>query len=482
MLTALVGAIAMATMLLVGTHAAFATHAEVSLTGSNFEIDKDANLKLDDEAPSIDWATVNEVRKTDKPTGTSDDSFGQGTKEDTAVPTVVNGSIPPNKSDLKTFGVYQEGGSDGFLNLFWSRVQDPTGTTNMDFEFNQSKTLSSNGVTPVRTTGDLLITYDLSNGGTNPTISMRTWTGTAWGSATPLGNKATGSINTSAIPAAESDGLGALSARTFGEAQINLTSILPQDTCTSFGSAYLKSRSSDTFSSAVKDFVAPVAVNISNCGSVEITKTDDASKALAGAVFTLYNDKAPVGGTRGSEDTITNPLLNCTTVAAGTCSIPNVPKGAYWVVETTTPEGYTTAADQQAQVTSNTAVKLTFVNVLKLVQSELTTGPTLTPQDTAEIKWDDAKPPTGTVTFSLYNTADCSNNAVFNQTLDAAASVKTTNSTFEITAANAGKYYWLVEYKPATDDKIHQPVTSACGEENFTADPITNATDRSDDV
>src|SRR5687767_1242220 len=30
----------------------------------------------------------------DKPTGGGDDSFGQGTKEDTAVPTVVDGSIP----------------------------------------------------------------------------------------------------------------------------------------------------------------------------------------------------------------------------------------------------------------------------------------------------------------------------------------------------------------------------------------------------
>src|SRR5262245_33460141 len=202
--------------------AAYASHAEVSLPGSNFEIDTDANLKVDDPAPSLDWANVSETRKQDTTSGPTDESFGQGTKEDTAVPSVVDGSIPPNKSDLKFFGVYQEGGtSTGFLNLFWSRVQDPSGTTNMDFEFNQSNVLSGNGVTPVRTAGDLLIIYDLSQGGTHPTLSIRTWTGSAWGPASDLtsSNKATGSINTAPIPAGDSDGLGAQSARTFGEAQ-----------------------------------------------------------------------------------------------------------------------------------------------------------------------------------------------------------------------------------------------------------------------
>src|SRR5262245_53183476 len=189
---------------------AYASHAEVSLAGSNFEIDTDANLRVDDPAPSIDWANVTEVRKADTPSGANDEAFGQGSKEDTATPSVVDGSIPPNKSDLKFFGVYQEGTtSNGFLNLFWSRVQDPSGTTNMDFEFNQSGTLSGNGVTPVRTAGDLLITYDLSQGGTHPVLSLRRWTGSAWGPATDLTSSgtATGSINSSAIATADSDGL-----------------------------------------------------------------------------------------------------------------------------------------------------------------------------------------------------------------------------------------------------------------------------------
>jgi hypothetical protein len=336
-----------------------------ALSGSNFEIDSDANLKVDGGATALDWANVTEQRKADTTSGSTDESFGQGSKEDTAVPSVVDGSIPPNKSDLKFFGVYQEGSvSSGFLNMFWSRVQDPSGTTNMDFEFNQSGTLSSNGVTPVRTAGDLLIIYDLSQGGTVPTLSKRTWTGSAWGAAVTLASAdSAGSINTTAIPAAESDGIGSQSARTFGEAQLRLSAIFPDPTiCQSFGSAYLKSRSSDSFTAALKDFVPPIAVNISNCGSVKIIKTDDGTPAnpLAGAEFTLYKDNAPTGGTRGAEDTVT--LKKCSTAANGECTITAVLQGEYWLVETVTPTGYDTAADQHVTVVADSTVTKTFVD------------------------------------------------------------------------------------------------------------------------
>jgi hypothetical protein len=280
----------MAAVLLIGMQAAFASHPEVSLAGSNFEIDTDANLKVDDPAPSIDWASVTETRKADSPSGATDESFGNGTKEDTAVPSIVTGGIPPNKSDLKFFGVYQEGTtSNGFLNLYWSRVQEPTGTTNMDFEFNQSSVKSANGQTPVRTAGDLLIIYDLSQGGTRPSLSLRIWTGSAWGPATDLtaSNKATGSINTSPIPAGEADGLGAHSARTFGEAQIALSAIFDPTKCTSFGSAYLKSRSSDSFTAALKDFVPPQSINISNCGKILVDKVTQPSGDPQSFNFTL---------------------------------------------------------------------------------------------------------------------------------------------------------------------------------------------------
>lgn len=261
---------------------ALASHSEASLPGSNFEIDTDANLKVDDPAPpSLDWANVSEVRRTDAPTGQNDDSYKGGVKEDTSCPGEVTGSIPNNKSDLLTFGAYvePETGGPGFLNLFWSRVADPSGTTLMDFELNHSSTPCSSGPNVVRTAGDLLIEYAIDQGGAVAKITVREWTGSAWGPATDLtGTQAAGTINTTPIPAAQSDGListGQLNARTFGEAQLDLDFIFDEGKCDSFGSAMLKSRSSDAFTSQLKDFIRPVPVTITNCGSVIIRKVTD---------------------------------------------------------------------------------------------------------------------------------------------------------------------------------------------------------------
>jgi hypothetical protein len=263
-------------------------------------------------ANGTDWASVAsppETRRTDLATGSGDNSFGQGTKEDTPIPSVVSGSIPNNKSDLKTFGVYFEDSAQGrYLHMFWHRVQEPSGTTNMDFEFNQSSTISANGVTPVRTAGDVLIQYDLSQGGTNPEIFVSRWVTTGAGSQCEASNSvpcwsdrdnltdqdlAVGSINTGAISAANADGLGALSARTFGEATIDFDAVSNgEDECEAFAFAYLKSRSSDSFTAAAKDFIAPLNPGINSCGSVKVTKTKKHAAAggsapAAGVTFQL---------------------------------------------------------------------------------------------------------------------------------------------------------------------------------------------------
>jgi hypothetical protein len=345
---------------------ASASHPEVSLPGSNFEIDTDANLKVDDTSPSIDWASVAETRKADKLSGSGDDSFGQGTKEDTAVPSVVDGSIPPNKSDLLNFGVYLETvGTDQFLNLFWHRVQEPTGTTNMDFEFNQSDQTSGNGVTPVRTAGDLLIQYDLSQGGTNPQLFLSRWITTGSAADCEAANKlpcwdervnltaagdATGSINTSAIPAADSDGLGDVSPRTFGEAQLDFDALAGGEGCVPFGSAYLKSRSSDSFTSALKDFIAPTALNFNNCGAIEITKTRKHAADGPGDHPHQGVDFTVTGGSLTSPETVT-------TDANGKACLDQLElsstAGDYTVTETV-PSGYN--SDDAEKTVTVTAV------------------------------------------------------------------------------------------------------------------------------
>lgn len=364
-------------------------HGDVSLPGSLFEIDIDANLKLDHTAPpSLDWANVAEDRQPDQTSGQNDDSFGQGAKEDTAVPAVVAGSIPPNKSDLLTFGVYLEETNGGkFLHVYWHRVQEPSGTTNMDFEFNQSETVSGNGVTPVRTSGDFLIQYDLAQGGTNPVLFLSKWIdGTegataadceasnslpCWSTKSNLSDAgdATGSINLSAIPAEESDGLGAISPRTFGEASVDFLALVNPNECVSFGSAYLKSRSSDSFTAALKDFIRPVDAEISNCGTVRVIKKDDADTLLDGATFKLITDFAPFNGAApGAEDTGANEDIvgTCVTGATttGTCEFDAVLQGNYWLIETVPPTGYDPATPpyQHVLLAADETIEKTFVN------------------------------------------------------------------------------------------------------------------------
>jgi hypothetical protein len=355
---------------------ALAFVALANLTGSTFEID--GNLVVN-TAGNKDWANAPNLQKAfDKPTGQTDDSFGQGTKEDTAVPTVTDGSIPNNKSDLKRFYVASESvGTNDFLYLAWERVQEPNGTTNMDFEFNQSTTLSSNNVTPVRTAGDLLVRYDLARGGTVPTITIQRWVtsgspGTVcdasnsvpcWGPETALNSTvADAAINT--VPVTDpiepnhpgQPNTGPLSARTFGEAAINLTAAGLPPACPGFAGAYLKSRSSDSFTAEMKDFIAPISVNISRCAPVGIGVhkiRSDTGAALAGVSFQLLDDK-DASGTKTAGDVL---LDTCTTDTSGDCDFADQTGTGtfhYVVHEVAAPNGFTPGPDQAVTGTFGT--------------------------------------------------------------------------------------------------------------------------------
>src|SRR5215467_889782 len=128
---------------------------------------------------TTDWQNVAGLNAgIDNPSGSSDNSFGQGTKEDNPNVLVVTGSIPPNKSDLTRFYEASEfAGGSNFLYLAWERT-NVLGSANMDFEINQATTpgLGSPGPHTInRTAGDLLVTFDFTNGGGRPTLGLLTW-------------------------------------------------------------------------------------------------------------------------------------------------------------------------------------------------------------------------------------------------------------------------------------------------------------------
>ncbi len=236
---------------------------------------------------TTDWQNVSGLNAgIDLTSGSGDNAFGQGTKEDNAAVTVVSGSIPPQKSDLTRFYEASEFASgSNFLYLAWERTNS-LGSANMDFEINQMTTpgLGTPGAHTInRTAGDLLVTFDFTNGGGRPTLGLLRWVTTGstsqcfssnslpcWGNQQTLNSAdsigAVNNLDAVTDPIAP-NAPRSLAALTFGETAINLTAagVFPPATCEAFGSVFLKSRASASFGAEVKDFVAPVPVNISNC-------------------------------------------------------------------------------------------------------------------------------------------------------------------------------------------------------------------------
>ena len=93
-----------------------------------------------------------------------------------------------------------------------------------------------------------------------------------WGPIVPLGGFAEGSVN--AVDVFDPVEGTTLAPGTFGEAVINLTDagVFDLEECVTFGSAYVKSRSSTSFTSQLKDFIEPIDVSVSNCATITVTK------------------------------------------------------------------------------------------------------------------------------------------------------------------------------------------------------------------
>jgi hypothetical protein len=338
-----------------------------ALAGSTFA-GGDGNLLTNPTTfGSTDWQNVSGLNAgIDNPSGTSDNSFGQGSKEDNANVTVVTGSIPPNKSDLTRFYESSEFANNAnYLYLGWERT-NVLGSANMDFEINQAVTpnLGSPGAhTIARTAGDLLVTFDFNNGGGRPVLGLNSWvtsgsssqclssnTVPCWGNHVDLNSSdsigAVNNLDAVSDPIAPNAPRN-LPALTFGETAINLTAagVFPSGTCKAFGSVFLKSRASASFPAEVKDFVAPVPVNISNCGEVKIIKHTDPRSIDQNFTYssTLPNPAAgsdtPLCTSDATPAAFTLNDGSATTPNTEDCK--NMPAGSYTVTEGNEPANFT---------------------------------------------------------------------------------------------------------------------------------------------
>jgi Prealbumin-like fold domain len=320
----------------------FVAASSANLTGSTFE-GNDGNLVVN-TAGNTDWDNAPNLSVgVDLPTGTTDNSFGQGAKEDNVETTVVTGSIPNSKADLARFGVAGETvGSNTFLYLAWSR-ENQNGTVNFDFEINaqaQPDLTTPGAKTLVRTTGDLLINYGFQGGSSTAALTFRKWTGTAWEAESPISSTCSeGAANT--VPV--SDTLGGnppvlRPAGQFGEAAINLVCIgvIQPNTCAPFSSAYVKSRSSTSFNSEIKDFIAPVHLSLAGCGKLTIIKRTNPRGLNQSFNYSTTGGLLPSPGTFSLND---NGNTNADS-AGNTRVFDNLQPGTYTVTEGADPSGF----------------------------------------------------------------------------------------------------------------------------------------------
>jgi hypothetical protein len=445
---------------------------------------------------STDWQNVGGLHTgIDLASGSGDNAFGNGTKEDNPNVTVVSGSIPPNKSDLTRFYEASEfANGSNFLYLAWERTNN-LGSANMDFEINQKTQpdLTTPGAKTLnRTAGDLLVTFDFTNGGGRPTLGLLKWVTSGptsqcfsssslpcWGNHVNLNSgDSEGAVNNlGAVTDPFQPGTNNVGALRFGETAINLTAagVFPTGTCEAFGSAFLKSRSSASFPAEVKDFVAPVNVSISNCGTINIHKVTEngdgtfgytTTGGLTPATFNLSN-----GGTRAydpvlpgnysvTESTVPSgwslKSLVCTATGNGTsfstsgatASITMAPEGLVDCTYT----NHTNASPSIATTLSETAGSIGD----QVHDSATLTGTTATAG--------------GTVTYTVYTDSNCSLGAV-----DAGTKTVTNGSVPDsnaVTFNNAGTFFWQAVY---SGDPNNLGATSPCTSEKLVISPNSPA-------
>ncbi|HEX4717627.1 MAG TPA: hypothetical protein VH300_03790, partial [Thermoleophilaceae bacterium] len=183
------------------------------------------------------------------------------------------------------------GPPNAYLYLAYNR-EAQTGNTFNTFELNQLATTWNNGQAQIscRTTGDLLISYEVASGGSPPNVDIVVYRWIADTSDAVTGCSKTGHFQTidpqpnaeAAVNAANitnylSTGFigNTFLKGTFGEAALNLTAILSGanlNPCENFGQISMHTRSSTSIDSQLQDYISPVPVLVRSC-SLQIAKT-----------------------------------------------------------------------------------------------------------------------------------------------------------------------------------------------------------------
>ncbi len=228
---------------------------------------------------------------------------GQEDSPDTWVLDSVDGGISPPKSNaLAAFSLKDPLLGDQFLYFGFYRASTSIANTFFGFELNKRTNtwVNSVGTTiPCRSTGDLLISYEIDPPSKNVTFTAYSWTGSGGPASCPEGR--TGSYGPVSLGIGDTQGYmnfdnavtnylatststpaGPLPTSfpegTFGEGAINLTQTIGTgaNPCFDFGQIQLHSRSSSSLSSALQDTVDPTPIILRQC-TASGTKFEDSN-------------------------------------------------------------------------------------------------------------------------------------------------------------------------------------------------------------
>src|SRR5918993_3480892 len=209
--------------------------------------------------------------------------------------------VTPAKANFFNAWFYVDEQEDTFLYLAFNR-EESGGNVFLAFELNQDTRLWTNASgdqIQCRTTGDIIISYEIQNDD-NIDVIIQRWVSdsvvsaaeAAAGLTNGAGCAKTGHFEEFNLTPAQVQ--GAINAGTtitnflpgapavigeelFGEAAINLTALFEdvlEDPCFSFGQVSLHGRSSESDSAALQDLVGPVPLLVRNC-TISGTKFHD---------------------------------------------------------------------------------------------------------------------------------------------------------------------------------------------------------------
>jgi len=301
-------------LLLIGTRVVNRT-AFASNTVGSFEID--GNLTVDHLVPPtepIDWGSspfpAALTRFTDG-TGSTDDIFGQGSKENDQSSWICTAGSAPPKDDLVNeisingappitgeiaFGFFPVSDvQKQFLYANWSRLSN-NGDAHIDYEFNQADAATKPASPrcaqlPLRTPGDFLVSFDTQFGGAIINASAFTWNGNTF---VPLSLGSQGILWDAAVNTAPSiTGLTATGINLFGELALNVSDTIGEIPCNKVLFVSMKTRASTSLSAELKDRTKVKPVNFTVFNPAGANASGNALGARVQDTFLGINQALP---------------------------------------------------------------------------------------------------------------------------------------------------------------------------------------------